>query len=121
MISIKDKEILRNLAKTQKEYANSLENLELTDLWTKHNTLRGERPMICIEVESFEQEVIHPLLLCEDSQARQIECELYRNIVHRKYFNDDFPVPPYFPINVWGYFKLFFTVCIVNKPIFVFV
>lgn len=69
----KDRNRLRALAAHQLELANSPKNLERVALWKRHNMCRGERPVIHIEVGTFAQEAILPLLTCTDEAARSIE------------------------------------------------
>lgn len=54
-----DKQILRELAKKQLEFAKQERNEKLKKEWTKHNELQGERPMIHLEARTFEQEFYH--------------------------------------------------------------
>ncbi|MCL2708917.1 MAG: hypothetical protein FWF03_07370 [Defluviitaleaceae bacterium] len=98
MIPEKDLAIIRDLAKTQLEAANSPRNLELKRLWTLHNGLRGERPMTHIEINGFLGETVEPLLRCEDAFARQIESVILMNTFNFQYIGDDTPVPPYYPV-----------------------
>jgi len=97
-ISNKDRDILKNLAKKQLEYANSESNRETIKLWYRHNACKGERPVIHLELWTFAQEVIPKRLQCETEQTRDIETAFYKNILNHELFNDDFPVPDYFPI-----------------------
>lgn len=102
-----DRERLRTLAAHQLEISNSPKNLERTELWKRHNAYKGERPVIHIEVGTFAQEVINPMLQCTDSYARTIEYQLIHNFVNLEYFDDDMVVPPYFQTGYDAYFDLF--------------
>ncbi|MEG0897683.1 MAG: hypothetical protein RSF73_09090, partial [Ruthenibacterium sp.] len=75
----KDREILRALADEQMTLANSPANKACIKAWYQHNACAGERPMVHLEMDTFEQEVIPPLLRCEDEKARTLETMLYRN------------------------------------------
>lgn len=57
MISPKDREILREVAKLQLEAAHSEKNKERVELWKRHNACRGERPIVHVELDTFEEEV----------------------------------------------------------------
>lgn len=107
MIGRKDREILRELAKHQLELANSLKNMERVALWKKHNICKGERPVIHIEVGTFQHEVIEPRLKCTNKIARAIEYQLYNNFINFELFDDDRVVPNFFPVQKDFYFSLF--------------
>mgnify|MGYP002545251829 CR=1 FL=1 len=77
------------------------------ELWKRHNALRGERPVIHIEIDTFEQEVIQTRLRCEDAQARRMEFELYHHFLNMELFDDDWVVPEYFPVYQAVDFQLF--------------
>ncbi|MEG2842125.1 MAG: hypothetical protein RR900_01445, partial [Ruthenibacterium sp.] len=100
----KDREILRALADEQMTLANSPANKACIKAWYQHNACAGERPMVHLEMDTFEQEVIPPLLRCEDEKARTLETMLYRNFLNCKLFKDDTPVPNYFPVPLLGEF-----------------
>lgn len=103
----KDRNRLRALAAHQLEIANSPKNLERVALWKRHNMCRGERPVIHIEVGTFAQEAILPLLTCTDEAARSIEYQLIHNFFNLECFDDDMVVPPYFQIGWDSHFELF--------------
>ncbi|MCL2426084.1 MAG: hypothetical protein FWD05_07080 [Oscillospiraceae bacterium] len=98
IISNKDRIILRDLAKKQLEYAKSDENADTIQNWYRHNACEGERPMVHLELWTFQDEVIPKRLRCESERAREIESALYRNFLNHELFHDDFPVPNYFPL-----------------------
>jgi hypothetical protein len=97
-ISDTDRRILRDLAKKQMEYAQSEANLNTIQLWYRHNSCQGERPVIHLELWTFQKEVIPKRLLCEGGKARDIETAIYNNILNYELFHDDYPVPDYFPL-----------------------
>ncbi len=99
IISHHDRVILRELARRQMEHARSEKNRQLIRDWCRHNACKGERPMIHLELWTFQQEIIPPLLRCESESARQIETLLYNQFLNRELFDDDRPVPDYFPIS----------------------
>ena len=99
MISAKEREIIRELAKKQLEVANSPKNQERIALWKRHNALKGERPVLHIEVDNFVQEAIVPRMQCEDPVARWIEGRLRHSVINLTEFDDDKVVPDY--LGIW--------------------
>lgn len=97
-VSVKDREILRNLAFHQMELANSQVNKTRINEWYDHNDYNGKRPMIHFELGSYQNEVLQKRLCCESKDMRAIEADLYRNFVNFEVFNDDKPVRDYFPV-----------------------
>ncbi|MEG0768229.1 MAG: hypothetical protein RR482_10970, partial [Clostridia bacterium] len=90
---------LRALAARQTELAQSAEMQALTCAWECHGDFdKASRPMIRIELGTFEQDVLPPLLQCGDAQARQIEVSLLRNLVNHTLFADDTLVPDHFAV-----------------------
>ena len=102
-----DKERLRFLAARQMEIANSAKNLDRVELWKRHHAMKGERPLIHIEIDTFAHEVIEPLLVCEDPMARSIEYQLIKNVINLDLFDDDKVVPPYYQTGFNTGFNLF--------------
>lgn len=99
-INKKDLQIIRDIAKKQYEYSNLPRMKELKKEWLLHNTFKGNRPMIVIELGDFKNELLPQLLKCESEEARKIEESLYRNIIHYELFGDDFVVRDHYPV-VW--------------------
>lgn len=106
-INLQDKAILRDLAKQQLEFANADSNKTKIKEWYEHNSLNGERPMIHLEMWTFAQEIIPPLLKCTGEYAREIETSLYCNFLNQKLFDDDRVTPDYFALNYDTHFQLF--------------
>lgn len=106
-ISEADRRILREVAKKQLELANAPENLDTVQRWYLHNALKGERPMIHLEMWTFSQEILPERLRCRGSYAREVETSLYCNFLNQELFADDRPTPDYFPMNYDVYFRLF--------------
>jgi len=102
-ISNNDKAILKDLAKKRQEYANSPRNLENIRLWYKHNACKGERPMVHVEINTFQEELIPKRLKCEGELARRLEIDMLHNMINFEILEDDRPVIPYFPVpnRVW--------------------
>ncbi|MFR8468594.1 hypothetical protein BLA28_23850 [Eisenbergiella tayi] len=107
LISDKDKQILRETAKKQLELANMDSNKARIQEWYRHNALQGEKPMIHLEMGTFSQEIIPPLLKCEGTFAQQVETALYSNFLNQELFDDDRVTPDYFPIEYDTFFELF--------------
>lgn len=106
-ISKKDRSILRELAKEQLEYANMEKNKKRIQEWYAHNDLKGERPMVQLEMWSFHHEIIPDLLKCEGEFARNMEWQLYANFLNQKLLDDDKVTPDYYGINYDTWFRLF--------------
>jgi len=97
-INLKDREILRELAKHKLELFNEERNqLNLTD-WLLHNTFRGKRPMIHLEIGCFWLEVFPQRLKCEGKLARNFEERLWESFINYEVFRDDYPVTDYFHV-----------------------
>lgn len=98
-----DRDILRGLAKKQLEISQLPAIKERVSMWRDHNDLHGARPMIHIELGTFEHEIIPERLSCETLEGRSLETELYRSFVNYELFGDDYPVPDFFSliINPW--------------------
>ena len=107
LISDSDKLILREIAKKQLELANRESNRQRIQEWYKHNALQGEKPMIHLEMGTFAQEIIPPLLKCGGAFARQVETSLYCNFLNQELFDDDRVTPDYYPVEYDTYFELF--------------
>jgi hypothetical protein len=105
-VTSEDRVILRELSKKQLEYSQLPVMKERAKLWYKHNAGNGTRPMIHVEIGTFEPDII-PKLRCQTDTGRTIELELYRNFINYEMIDDDRVVPPYYPIcwDIW--FKLF--------------
>jgi len=107
MVNQQDRIILRELAKRQLEYANSQINLDIISEWQRHAARKPGRPMVHIEIDTFQQEIIEPRLRCTGETARKLEYIIYHAFTNQEFFGDDKPVAPYFPIEWKGYFRLF--------------
>ena len=106
-ISANDRGILRETAKKQLDFAKMERNEKLKKEWTMHNDLQGERPMIHLEAETFEHEILPQRLRCEGQFAREIETAMYQNFQNQEYFDDDRVTPDYFGIRYDTGFTLF--------------
>lgn len=106
-INEKDRAILRELAKKQYEYSQQEKNKKRIQEWYAHNSLKGERPMIHLEMWTFSQEIIPQRLQCEGAFAREVETNLYMNFLNQELFDDDRVTPDHYPIGYDNYFTLF--------------
>ena len=106
-ISSQDREILREAARRQLEWANQDSNRERIKKWYLHNALKGETPMIHLEMGTFAQEILPERLKCEGAFARWVEERIYSNFLNQELFDDDRVTPDYFPLNYDTYFQLF--------------
>lgn len=97
-ISGKDRMILREIAKKQLEISQTPEMKTLVNEWRLHNDCKSHKVMIVIEMKTFENEVLSPMLSCEGALARQLEGELYSEFAGSMLFNDDSIVRDFFPI-----------------------
>ena len=69
-INKKDLVVIRDLAKKQVEIANSEAMQSLHREWLLHNTFKGDRPMVTIELGTFGKDIIPAMLQCEGEEAR---------------------------------------------------
>lgn len=106
-IDQKDKIILRELAKRQYEFSQAEKNIKRIAEWYEHNSLRGKRPMIHLEMWTFADEIIPMRLQCEGEFAREIETKLYCNFLNQELFDDDRVTPDCFSMMYDTHFSLF--------------
>ena len=94
---MKDKTIIKDLAKKAYEYAVSNETEERRNLWRDHNSLLRTRPLVIVNFNP--PNVVPELneLLCEDELAREIELSL-RCALYRMTLNDDTVHEPWYTI-----------------------
>ena len=99
-ISAKDREILRDLARRQLELANSPRNRQVYADWMANGASKTQvtRPLIRIETNTFEQEIMPGMMQCEGEEARRIEHQMLRPIINFTLFGDDTLVPDYFEV-----------------------
>ena len=98
-VTKEEKAYLRELARLQLEYAHLPIMEERKRLWYLHNSLKGERPMIVMEEDTFLKELMPPLR-CETYFARIMEAQLLRNIIVHERISDDKVIPDHFNIFV---------------------
>lgn len=97
-INENEREILRELAKRYMEYASLPIMDERKELWYAHNSLKAQKPLIVIEMESFEDDMLPPSK-CVTPIAKEIEKKLTRWIICHEKIDDDKVIPPYLPID----------------------
>jgi len=89
-----EKKILYDLASRVNELAESDKNKCNRDLWRKHNSFKGNRPLLYLYTFGFQENFDESLLRCEDPLLRQIEIELHRTLM-RSELDDDSVVEPW--------------------------
>ena len=99
-ISMKDRELLRDLARQQAELAASPRNRQLYQDWMDYGSSQTPvvRPLIRIEINTFEHEILPSLMKCEGEEARRIEARMLRPMINFTRFEDDTLVPDYYGI-----------------------
>lgn len=106
-ISFRDRDILRELACRQAELAASERNQRLHQDWKAHGAAGACRPLIRIELNTFEHELLPGLMRCEGEEARRIEANLLRPMVNFTMFEDDTLVPSYYGVTEQSHFLPF--------------
>jgi len=101
-ITLKDREILRNLASHKAELSHSKRNDEILAMWD--NQARGVRdtPTVRLLFSNFTKEVIDSRMRCEGKTAQNIERKLLWSMVGRELFDDDTPVSSTFDVNMFA-------------------
>lgn len=98
-ISQQDRMLLREQAMRRQELAESPRNKRLYDDWMAYAQKGARtRAMVRIEIETFEQDILPALLLCQGAEAREIEKRLMRTVANFSLFEDDTLIPPYYPV-----------------------
>lgn len=108
-ISPIDRKILRALAACVAQHAASPEQDRKRKLWTAHNDLKTEEPVVFIDPENGWGEILPPsTLLCKGDLARSWEMELRKRLFHAEKLKDDvvidatFAVPHVSHDDGWG-------------------
>jgi len=97
-ITADERRYLRDLARKQAEYAALPIMAQRKALWYAHNSLQGERPVIVVEMDTFEQDML-PSPRCESPAAMVLEQNLNRHLVNFEMIGDDKVVPDYYAVN----------------------
>ncbi len=97
MLTEKEVHILRTLAKQYMEAAMAPRQGELQQLWIKHNTGEGQRPMVLIDQIPWHEMDVDGSLQCQiqDAYWKQVETSLRRKLYQNKYMPVDMLLPPY--------------------------
>lgn len=99
----KERDLLRELARRVAEIAALPAQQEKRRLWTAHNRLRGERPMVLCYPEGAWLECIPPdSILCRDPVLYGWEKRLRMQLFCQEQLRDDTIVEPYFNIGWLG-------------------
>ena len=93
-VSLKDREILREIAYRKAELAVSQRNAEILSMWDALAKGIRRTPTVRLLYSNFKGEVIGSRLRCEGADARALETRLLAPIVGRELFDDDTPVSP---------------------------
>lgn len=88
---------LRELAKRYLEIANLPVMKEREALWYRHNALKAERPIVVMEMATFENDLL-PKPICESAFGRKMEYTLQSAIVNHEMIDDDKVVSPWLEI-----------------------
>ncbi len=110
VMSAHDAEILRELAKKLRGYAERPQEQEKLQLWRDSNDLKDVRPLIYIDLENGWNELLPQefTLQCEGDMAQEWEMWLQKEIIYAEKMQDDKPIEAkfYLPYQVsdsgWG-------------------
>ena len=109
MSTLKDKTILRDLAKKYLDICRRDVQDERRDLWRKHNSFQYPRPLIYVRAFAW-REMPESRCECEDPFCRQYE-NFFRQLLFRDTFADDTVCEPWVTVNaacvtppegIWG-------------------
>ncbi|MGL4736157.1 MAG: hypothetical protein ACRCW2_01770 [Cellulosilyticaceae bacterium] len=98
IITQKDREIIRDLAKTQLELAHGLQNHMILKKWEALGNGRCETPTVRFPFSNFQNEVVAPQMQCETGIARNIEHAIRTALSGQLLFGDDTPIAPYYAV-----------------------
>lgn len=101
-----ERNYLRELAQKQREMSELPAMEERKKLWYLHNELKGPRPMVVMEEDTFLDEILPPLR-CQDPDARRMERQLLKTILPQQIFQDDKVVTDEFSVDVQIEHRLF--------------
>lgn len=99
IFSAEEKETLRTLARKVSEIAASPVMAKKAKLWTSHNDLKTDEPLVFIDPENGWNEIIPAdTLVCEDPLARVWEMSLRKSVYWAEGFKDDRVIEAYFDV-----------------------
>ncbi len=93
-----DRERLRALAQKQLDFALSEQNKIILKKWEALSKRERQSPTVRLLFSGFRNEVITNRLECEGEFARDVEAKLLSTLVGRELFDDDTPIPDYYPL-----------------------
>lgn len=93
----KEREYLRSLAARYLEIANLPVMKEREQLWYRHNALKGERPVVVMEMDTFQDDLMLALQ-CESEFVRRMEFYFRKAIINHEMIDDDKVVSPRFEV-----------------------
>ena len=97
-VSLKDREILREIASRKAQLASCARNDEILAMWHKQSKGVRDTPTVRLLFTNFKNEVINNRLRCEGADARKLEAQLLEFMVGRDLFDDDTPVSKTFDV-----------------------
>lgn len=100
-VSLKDREILRELATRKLQLAHCARNDEILEMWHKQEKGIRDTPTVRLLFLNFVNEVVTPRMRCEGKDARELEKQLLTAMVGRELFDDDTPITDTFDVNLF--------------------
>ena len=100
-VSLKDREILRELATRKLQLAHCTRNDEILEMWHKQEKGIRDTPTVRLLFLNFVNEVVTPRMRCEEKDARELEKQLLTSMVGRELFDDDTPITDTFDVNLF--------------------
>lgn len=101
-ISLRDREILREIASRKAALASCARNDEILKMWEKQAKGLRDTPTVRLLFSNFRDEVVNNRLRCEGFDARKLEAQLLSSMVGRELFDDDTPVSDRFDVNAFS-------------------
>ena len=99
-ISLKDREILRELAMRKAKLSHSERNEVILKMWDNQAKGICDTPTVRLLFSNFTNEVVDARMRCEGDTARMLEYRLLTSMVGRELFDDDTPVSDTFDVNM---------------------
>lgn len=99
IISVNDREILRETASRKAALAHCARNDEILAMWDAQAKGVRSTPTVRLLFSNFRDEVITSRLRCEGKDARELEARLLSSMVGRELFDDDTPVSDTLDVN----------------------
>ena len=99
--SLRDREILREIAARKVQLAHSKRNDEIIKMWNNQAKGIKETPTVRLLFSNFKNEVIDSRMRCEGQDARKLEGALLWTMVGRELFDDDTPISDTYDVNMF--------------------